>query len=476
MTASATPRRTLPPDFVRSLDALGADAGTLAEALRCGDPAVALRINRAKGAQEPMHLRRVPWCADGFYLEERPLFAADPAWHQGLYYVQEPSSMAASAAMLQLVGAVRAQNEGPLRVLDACAAPGGKTIGILDCLEEGDFVVANEADGRRCSILLENIAKRGAPNVAVCQGDARLFSMLPEAFDIIAADVPCSGEGMMRKEDVARSQWSPALVSSCAALQQSILTALWSALRPGGYLLYSTCTFNLQENENNIRRLIRDCGAESVALDLGAVPGVAPAVAEGIHACRFYPGRIEGEGQFVAALRKPAGEPRVAGVRRKRSSRGGATATAPAELTRLIAEPEKYIFTGKETLEAVPAAHASLVSELAGVTKVVRGGLPVATLRGRQYAPAYELAVSTALRADALPRLDLDAGGALDYLRGQALTDLPAHIKSGYLLAWHGDAVLGPAKCAGGRANNLFPARMRLRMDAEPSNILATSR
>lgn len=476
MTAPSTAMRRLPPEFVCTLAALGADAVGLAEALEEGSPAVALRINRAKGATTPGGLRNVGWCADGFYLEQRPLFAADPAWHQGLYYVQEPSSMAASAAMAQLVQMAHNEKEGPLRVLDACAAPGGKTIGIVDCLADDDLVVANESDARRCAILLENIAKRGAPNVVVSQGDARLFGTMREAFDIIAADVPCSGEGMMRKEEVARSQWSPALVASCAALQQSILTALWSALRPGGYLLYSTCTFNSAENEDNIAYLVKNLGAESIALELEAVPGVAPSIAPGIHGCRFYPGRIEGEGQFVAALRKPGLPAPGSTAPRKPRGQKKEAAMAVSSLRNMIIEPEKYIFTGGEAIEAIPAAHAGFVKDLAAATRLMRGGLPVATLRGRDFAPSYELTASVALRGDALPRVELDAGAALDYLRGQALTDLPAAIRSGYLVACHSGIVLGPAKCAGRRANNLFPARMRLRIEAEPCNILSTSR
>lgn len=440
------------------LEGLGPDASGLGDALSDGEPTLSVRLNGAKGAVDATLTDVVPWCPQGRYLPERPLFAADPHWHQGMYYVQEASSMAGAAAMAELVEASR-RGDAPLRVLDACAAPGGKTIGILESLNAGDFVVANEADARRCNILLDNLGRYGAANIAVTRGDACVFASLPETFDIVAADVPCSGEGMMRKEAVAVQQWSPALVRQCAQLQQRIVDALWTVLRPGGYMLYSTCTFNTTENEENILRLIAGRGAVSVRLRLSDMPGVAPAALPGLHACRFYPGRVRGEGLFLAALRKPAvGSAENHTARR---ARGRRPVRLP-EVEKWLKDPEIYVLSGTDTVYTVPRGHAEFAEMLERTVRTVRPGLPVAVRKGREYAPTHELALST-IYSRVLPMLSLDNDAARAYLRGDVLTDLPAGFPRGYFTPAYAGVPLGLAKCVGARANNLYPAPQRLR-------------
>lgn len=456
--------RTLPPQFLQELSKLGSYADGLAEALAGTDATVAVRLNGAKDAAIAGEAERVHWCDEGFYLTSRPLFAADPAWHQGRYYVQEASSMATEAAMRQLVGLCGGQGE--LRILDACAAPGGKTLGILEAAGGEAFIVANEPDRLRANILAENICRRGAANVAITRGPAQVFGKMPDAFDIIAADVPCSGEGMMRKEEVAVSQWSPRLVAECAALQKDILAALWTALRPGGYLLYSTCTFNIHEDEENIRWLMDTYGAESVDLDLAGAPGVRPSVMPGVSACRFFPGQVRGEGLFVAAVRKPgdAGTPRYPAAPRE-------DASARKFLNTYLSEPEKHTaLTTGSAIEAVPKAHAAFATRLRRCANTLRAGLPVAEMKGREPAPTHELALSTVLRPGAIPAVDLPYRAAMAYLRGEAMTDLHEGMPRGYILPSFGGWPLGLAKCVGARANNLYPAPQRLRLgnDALP--------
>ena len=464
----------LPKEFVESLAPLGEIARDLPQVLAEAEPSVSVRLNRAKGAEALGGAEAVAWCADGIYLPERPLFAADPRWHQGRYYVQEASSMAHSAAFAEL--AAMARDAAPLRVLDACAAPGGKTIGILSALTDSDFVVANEYDPHRCRILLENIEKWGAPNVAISRGDARAFARAGEVFDIITADVPCSGEGMMRKEEIAVSQWSPALVAQCAALQRAIVADLWKALRPGGFLLYSTCTFNTSENEENIRWAMDELGAEGVALALADMPGVCPAVLPGVEACRFIPGRVRGEGLFIAALRKPEDGHAAAGSAPRRSRKadkgGKAAAKDPAFDRTLLLGAERYALLPGEVLTAVPAEHRDFVEALARIVRLERAGLPVAELKGRDYAPTCALLLSTTLNGAAIPSISLELAEAYSYLRGNALSDIPTPAK-GYAAAAFGGYPLGPAKCVGSRANNLYPAAYRLRLpdSALPSDI-----
>lgn len=444
---------TLPEGFVKSLESLGADAGGLADALADTAPALSVRVNTGKGIVVPSSATRVPWCDSGFYLDERPVFAADPAWHQGLYYVQDASSMAAGTVAAALARQYLA--DGPLVVLDACAAPGGKTIGYLEALPEGTMVAANEFDRQRANILAENITRYGSPYAVVTNADARRFGAMGELFDIVAADMPCSGEGMMRKDETAREQWSPGLVQACADLQYEIALALWDALKPGGIFIYSTCTFNIVENENNIRRLAETSGAEIIDIPLsghGMTEGVGMSEAR-----RFYPSRVRGEGLFIAALRKPDG---VARTRRLGAPRGDRS------FPHLLAEPEKYTYINKGTeIVALPSLHAALMAELSAKFRTLYAGVPLALCKGRDLIPVHELALSACLDSDAYPADELDYRAALAYLAGEAPA-APGLPKGIYAPAWK-SRPLGWAKNIGNRANNLMPAHMRLRLNRD---------
>ena len=307
----------LKPEFIEMLRQTDAEVfAGLPEALENTAPETSVRINRGKiGVLRELRelgvlgeLRtdyEVPWSnGTGLYLAERPNFTLMPALHQGLIYVQDASSMALCHIVTRL-----SQSLGgtPLRLLDACAAPGGKTLCAADSLPEGSLVVANEYDFRRAEILRENVIKWGLPAAVVSRGDTARFRRLREEFDIVCVDAPCSGEGMMRKDETARSQWSPALVRECAARQDEILGNVWEALRPGGFLVYSTCTFNTVENEEVISRFAADNGAEFVDTGLTEFPGVLPALKgfPGVLAARFLPSRLRGEGIFVSVIRKP---------------------------------------------------------------------------------------------------------------------------------------------------------------------------
>lgn len=454
---------SLNPLFLTQLEALGPQAHGLAEALTTTEPSVAVRVNADKGAMVPPDADKVAWCNEAFYLAERPLFAADPAWHQGRYYVQEASSMASEAAMRAIVALIPEAKS--LRILDACAAPGGKTMGILEAAGKDAFIVANEFEKLRANILAENIAKRGAANCAISLGPAQAFAALPEAFDIIAADVPCSGEGMMRKDAVAVSQWTPALVEHCAALQRDIITALWTALKPGGFLLYSTCTFNRSENEENIEYIIRELGGESVALGLDAYKGVETAIGSNIHAYRFFPGRVRGEGLFIAAVRKP-GE----GSDSRYPAAGKEDTAARKFIDSYLTAPAAFAARkGSVNVEAVPRQHDDFVATLRKKVRLLRGGLPTAELKGRDLVPVNELALSTIVRPNAIPEMPLDYTGAMAYLRGEALSDIPDGTPRGYIAPSFDGCRLGLAKCVGRRANNLYPTPLRLRLNELPS-------
>ncbi len=437
------------------VDNLHPQLGGLADALLT-DPVVSVRYNCAK-APVPANLTdEVPWCPDGRYLAHRPAFTQDPALHQGLYYVQDASSMAIYAAVkdvLPLLG------NAP-KVLDACAAPGGKTTAALSALPAEATVVANEYDFRRAEILAENVAKWGSPNTLISRGDTSKFRKLIDTFDLIIVDAPCSGEGMMRKDEQARQQWSLALVDKCATLQREILENAWEALRPGGVLIYSTCTFNREENERNAQWLIDTYDAESLKLPTleACQPAVAPGIETPAYCYRFLPGRIRGEGLFMAAVRKP-GSAATSSPKEKPTKIKELKASETKDLSKWIKGDFKFYAFGDDIF-ALPALLADFMLYAASKTDVLSMGVWVATVKGRELAPAHPLALSTALRAEAFAQCQVDYPTAIAYLQRQAVTiDAP----KGFVLLMHEGHPLGFVKNLGNRSNNLYPKNWRIR-------------
>ena len=243
--------------------------------------------------------KQVPWCSEGFYLEDRPQFTFDPLLHAGCYYVQEASSMFVTHILRQ-------SGDCPQNALDACAAPGGKSTALRSVLPEDCVLVSNEPMGNRAQILLENITKWGAPNCIVTNNYPRDFRKAKLKFDLILCDVPCSGEGMFRKDPNAISEWSVQNVEKCWQLQREIVADAWECLNPGGLFIYSTCTFNTKENEENIKWILENFDAEVLDIPVDPSWNITGSLLEGFNypVYRFIPGITRGEGLFVCALRK----------------------------------------------------------------------------------------------------------------------------------------------------------------------------
>lgn len=450
------------PAFVEQIHALlpPAEAEALLQALDT-DPAVSIRYHRAKAevfASPFVHDAPIPWATPrGYYLSDRPLFAADPLWHAGGYYVQEASSMLLS--LLQpLLG------EHPLRALDLCAAPGGKSTLLTDLLPEGSVLVSNEYVATRAKILQENIQKWGSPNAIVTSTDAAKLGRLRETFDLIVVDAPCSGEGMFRKDEEARSQWSPGLVASCASLQREILDNIWPALMPGGLLVYSTCTFNRSEDEDNLHYLIEELGAEPLAFP--ELPDPLRLSSLSPYPCyRMMPHAVRGEGLFCAVVRKPkeqaSGALRLKGKNRQKPS------PAPKEALPWLAEPWRqevsWLQPTEDLLLALPEGVRDLLALLQqeGV-QVLSAGIPVAEVFGKKLQPHPALALSLALERSVFPEVPLDQETAIRYLAREAVT-LPADTPRGIVLISYGGLPLGWMKHLGNRSNNLFPPTWRIR-------------
>ncbi|MBL0126351.1 MAG: RsmB/NOP family class I SAM-dependent RNA methyltransferase [Flavobacteriales bacterium] len=243
----------LPVGFIDHLGTvLGESFPGLEAALNAPAP-TSIRLNPKKPFEAD--LDPVPWCTTGRYVVERPAFTLDPFFHGGAYYVQEASSM-----LLEKAVAAAGLLSKNILALDLCAAPGGKSTHLLSLLGDGALLVANERDHQRKLVLAENIWKFGAGHSMITGSNADALRSLPDLFDLILVDAPCSGEGMFRKDPFARRQWSPLLVEQCASVQQQVVPHAWHALAPGGTLIYSTCTWEPSENEAQLRPLLEDSG------------------------------------------------------------------------------------------------------------------------------------------------------------------------------------------------------------------------
>ncbi len=447
----------LPTGFLSMLTATGSDAlASLSDVLLSTQAEVAVRLNAAKGALPPDGALPVEWCERGYYLAERPQFIFDPALHQGLYYVQDASSMAHCAAVAEAREKI-GELSRPLRYLDACAAPGGKTTGAIDMLPADTFVVANEFDPRRTSILVENLAKWGYEGIVVTREDCTKAAVIDEFFDIIAADVPCSGEGMMRKDPQAVAQWSEALVAECAMRSWLIVDNLWQSLRPGGCFIYSTCTFNLDENERIVRRMIDELGAEPLEIAALERHEIIGAIGDNFPCYRFLPGRVRGEGQFIALLRKP-GDGDVAKIKPAKNRSTTRADHLPADVRGLLEGNWEYMVDG-EIIRALRPEHVDLADAVARKWYAVSRGMELGSVKGRDFIPAQPLAMARSLRDGALPTAEVDLSTAIEYLRRNAVT---VEAPRGIVLLTYGGKPLGFIKNLGNRANNLYPSPWRI--------------
>ena len=450
----------LPQEFVQQMCALlgEAEAGALCSALTDTPPAVSVRRNPTKGDVSFAQSTPVPWCSDGCYLAERPSFTLDPRFHAGAYYVQEAASMFIEQAYRQIE-----RDFTPTRLLDLCAAPGGKSTLWRSLLPDGALLVANEPIRQRAQILAENLTKWGHPDVVTTSAYPAEFAPLRGFFDVIAADVPCSGEGMFRKDEGARAEWSPAAVETCAARQRAILTDIWDCLREGGYLVYSTCTFNRAENEDNVRFVCQELGAEVVAIPIDEAWGIAPDTTAGGQAVyHFFPHRTQGEGLFLALLRKTGSAPTAREKKRTRSKE--TPVSDAAKLLAWLKTPTDFRLF-HPTPEMIAAVRTSLLDDVQRVAACVRtltAGVLMGESKGRKFVPAHALALSTVLADTAFPRAELDGDTALRYLRREAVV-LPPELPRGHVLMCFEGLPLGWVNNLGTRANNLYPTEWRIR-------------
>jgi len=434
---------------------MGDEARILLEALATDSP-TSIRINTAK-FPAPAPLKKVPWASNGYYLEERPLFTLDPLLHGGAYYVQGASSM-----FLEEVVKQTADLNQPLKVLDLCAAPGGKSTLLASLLNKESLLVSNEVIKSRAEILAENLTKWGAPNVVVTNNDPRDFDRLQGFFDVVVVDAPCSGEGLFRKDPDAISEWSPDNANLCSDRQRRILMDVWPALKPGGVLIYSTCTYNPAENEQNIQWLSQQAQLEPLSLSVDPKLKIREVeAADNIIGYQFMPHLTKGEGFFVCAVRKLDGEEWQA-PRKDKFPLAPTGKKEQAGVTPWLTEERDY-FQHYENILALPPDNHSSWGAVIRELRIVQAGLLVAEVKKKNLVPAPALALSTIFRKEAFPSWELDLRQALQYLRKE---EWPIdREKDGWQLMCYRQLPLGWIKRIATRFNNYYPLHWRIRME-----------
>lgn len=460
----------LPPLFVSCMtQQLGLDESVRFFEALAAPPVTSIRLNPDKcGRVSRLRLPSdaVPWCASGRYLPERPQFTFDPLLHGGAYYVQEPSSMFVEQAVRSI------DTAEPLRVLDLCAAPGGKTTLLRSLLPKGSLLVANEPVPMRSRILRENVQKWGHPDCVVTQDLPADFASLEGFFDLILADVPCSGEGMFRKDENSIGEWSLKAVTHCAGRQRDILAAVWPALKPGGHLIYSTCTYNMQEDEDNVEWICRTLGARMVEMDVPDTWGAAVLRTDkgerplGYH---FFPHRLRGEGFFLSLMRKAGRTATVRTGRKKKLKSQNRQCSVPNSLKEWIEDADNAEFLCvDDKLIAINKAWKNAYVQLADRLNVLSAGTLLATEKEHGIVPEAALALSMSLKPGVFPAADLPYGFAVAFLRGEAVM-LPSDAPRGLVLVTYRGLPLGFVKNLGMRANNLYPAEWRIKSGYVPS-------
>lgn len=449
---------SLPPAFIeRMKQHLGSESEAFFQALNSPSPTtIRLNPNKKRGTEpspfQELYTGQVPWCSEAFYLKERPIFTLDPSLHGGAYYVQEAASMFLQTVIRQIT-----DNE-PLRVLDLCAAPGGKSTLLAANLPEGSLLVSNEVIKSRASILKENIIKWGYDNIVVTHSDPCRFSTLRGAFDIILVDAPCSGEGMFRKDEKAIEEWSENNLRLCEERQKRILTDVWDALKPEGYLVYSTCTYNPGENENILEWIVENHHASSVEIrhDFVGITNT-PSPVYGYH---FYPHKTEGEGLFMGILQKRDGESFF--MKKEKRSGQMITPKLPADVISFLPNLSNYIpYLAGEVLGIVPQRHAEFIQYLSSKTGVIYKGCEIGEVLKGKTKPAHSLALFHKLQKEHIDRQEVDLATALQYLRKEEIRfDAP---KGEWILIMYHNIALGWVKEVGSRMNNYYPKEWRIR-------------
>ncbi len=447
---------TLPLPFIERLNLqFGLEESTLFRDAITNEAKSAIRINPNKWKSSVETESQIPWCSEGYFLKQRPSYTLDPLFHAGSYYPQDASSMFLKEALNQIF--TDAKN---LTVLDLCASPGGKSTLLASWLNEDGFLVANEVIKPRAQILKENLIKWGYSNIAVTNNDPAHFAKLPSLFDLVVIDAPCSGEGLFRKDNDAITEWSVDNANLCAARQKRILMDAMPTLKPNGVLIYSTCTFNPEENEKNIEWLAKQHSIEVINLKIDPTWGVTEVNFNGGKGYGFYPHKVQGEGFFIIAIRKLEGQEPI--YRNSKRSKWNEKSTLPPNL-----------FTENNTLSfkkinnqtfAFPEEYTTFLETLANSLYLIHLGICIGEDTPKGLIPNHSLAMSNLL-GEHYPTIELEKLDALKYLKGES--NLVISGTSGWNIVTYKHQPLGFIKLIQNRFNNYYPKEYRIRMNIE---------
>jgi NOL1/NOP2/sun family putative RNA methylase len=453
--------KELPEALIKSLQSVnGFDKESFESIHYTGEQVTSIRINLFK--VESNHVKykiqnNVPWSSAGIYLHQRPSFTIDPSFHAGAYYVQEASSMFLEEVLKQTVDLAQ-----PLKVLDVCAAPGGKSTLIQSLLNEESFLVSNEVIKTRVNVLAENITKWGAANVIVTNNDPQHFQRLQNYFDVIVVDAPCSGSGLFRKDPQAIEEWSEANVALCSQRQQRILADVLPALKKNGVLIYSTCSYSKEEDEDIADWLAATCNMKSLPLKTENSWGIVETVskAQGSFGYRFYPDKTNGEGFFIAALKKQEDNGEAVSINKAKIKADKLSAAELAVIKPFLqSAAAHYYIKQQQNVLALPLSLQYELPVLQASLYIKKAGVKLGSIIRNELIPDHELAVSTIINTN-LPSITADEQTALQYLRRQELK-LNTHVK-GWALVAHGNLILGWVKILSNRINNYYPANWRI--------------
>lgn len=434
----------------RLLNQLGEQAYLEFEAALNTETPVSFRINKQKLNAE-LNYSKVSWCSTGYYLPERPLFVSDPLWHAGAYYVQEASSMVLEQAFAK----IRELIDTDLKVLDLCAAPGGKSTHLSSLLNDNDILLSNEVIQTRVSVLKENLLKWGFPNTIICNNDSRDFSQLGEIFDIVVVDAPCSGEGLFRKDPNATEQWTVDNVQTCELRQKRILQEIIKCVKEGGFIIYSTCTYNPGENEAQVDYLEQN-GFKSVPFHFDNKLESS---------YQLMPHTHQGEGFFIALLQKTetSGESNDSGI-----DNSIKTEKVGSDWQQLI-NSEVDFFKFRNEIAAAKPQLFDFYKQISKQLKIVQVGTSVGTQNQQLMIPSGELVFSQHFNIESWPSIELSLEQAIQYIGKQIIPHSSS--SKGYVTLTYKNIPIGLGKFAGNRINNLFPNEWRLRKQIKQEEI-----
>jgi 16S rRNA C967 or C1407 C5-methylase (RsmB/RsmF family)/NOL1/NOP2/fmu family ribosome biogenesis protein len=448
----------LPDQLLESLkDVKGFDKEAFEKVHASGEQVTSVRINPKKIFNNQYSIfnvqEKVPWCEHGIYLNERPSFTFDPLFHAGCYYVQEASSMFLEQALKQTVDLSQS-----LRVLDLSAAPGGKSTHIQSLISRESLLVSNEVIRSRANILKDNIIKWGCNNVVVTNNDPKDFARLKNYFDVIVVDAPCSGSGLFRRDPMAIEEWSLNNVALCSQRQQRILADIWPALKKEGLLIYATCSYSKEEDEEIVDWMMKQLRVKSQELRVNKVWNIVEVKTDnGGYGYRFFPDKLKGEGFFIACFRKTDGEEEsYFKIKNK-----------PEQLIKKEKDVvEKWINTEglefikhQDTVYAWPSLLVADFNLLLNNLRVIYSGTIVGELMRDKLVPNHALAMS-GLVNETISTTELSYEQAIEYLQKRNLK--LQHINTGWQLVTFQGHALGWINALPNRINNYYPKELRI--------------